>query len=120
MKLKWALLLGQAIGAGDWIIAPSGNKFKPEECGVDGNGNGWCAGEAVPPKLFMKPEPPPPPPPKKEKKKPVAAPVKKKDKDKKKNKKNKKSEDDGGGRIMARKVLKKKGDSQTPPVSFSS
>ena len=65
----------------------------------------------------MKPEPPPPPPPKKEKKKPkpVAAPVKKKNK-KKDKKKDPKFENTG--KIMARKVLKKKGDSQTPPVSW--
>ena len=63
----------------------------------------------------MKPEPPPPPPPKKEKKKPkpVAKPVKKKNK-KKDKKKDPKFE--STGKIMARKVLKKKGDSQTPPV----
>merc|ERR1712176_1104415 len=89
MKLKWLVLIQQIHSEG-WVVAPSGKKYKPEECGVDGNGNGWCAGEAVPPKLFMKPEPPPPPPPKKEKPKPkpkpVAKPVKKK-KDKKKDKK---------------------------------
>ena len=37
-----------------WLVAPSGAVYKPEECGMDGNGNGWCAGEAVPAEFFMK------------------------------------------------------------------
>ena len=36
------------------IVAPSGAVFKPEECGVDGDGNGWCSGESVPAEWFMK------------------------------------------------------------------
>ena len=94
------------------ILSDSGNLYKPEECGVDGNGNGWCAGESVDPKLFMQPEPKPQPKPKpapKPKPKPaspVAAPVKKK------NKKKDKDKDKITGKIQAVKVLKKKGDSQ--------
>merc|ERR1711937_879696 len=78
------------------IVAPSGAVFKPEECGVDGDGNGWCSGESVPAEWFMKEEEPPSPP-----KKPA----------KLKSAKKSKKKDDGGGRIMAVKQLKKKGGS---------
>ena len=37
MKLKWLLLIHQIHSEG-WVVAPSGKKYKPEECGVDGNG----------------------------------------------------------------------------------
>ena len=75
---------------------------------------GWCAGEAVDPKYFMQPEPKPAPK-AKPKPKPKAEPVKKK-KDKKKKKVDPKFENTG--KIMANRVLKKKGDSQKPtPVS---
>merc|ERR1711979_29463 len=42
------------------IVSPEGEVFKPEECGVDGDGNGWCSGKAVPAEWFMKPEKPEP------------------------------------------------------------
>ena len=81
------------------IVAPSGAVFKPEECGVDGNGNGWCAGEAVPAEWFMKePEPAPPKP----------AKLKSAKKSKKK--------DSGGGRIMA--VKQKTSKSKKPLVNI--
>ena len=37
MRAKLLLLVSQ-INAEGWVIAPSGKKYKPEECGVDGNG----------------------------------------------------------------------------------
>lgn len=79
---------------------------------------GWCAGESVDPKYFMQPEPKPAPKAKPAPKpKPKAEPVKKK-KDKKKKKVDPKFENTG--KIMANRVLKKKGDSQKPtPVSKS-
>ena len=76
------------------------------------SGMGWCAGKSVDPKYSMQPEPKPAPKPK-----PKAEPVKKK-KDKKKKKVDPKFENTG--KIMANRVLKKKGDSQKPtPVSKS-
>ena len=45
---------GGPAGPPGVIVAPSGAVYKPEECGMDGNGNGWCAGEAVPAEAFMK------------------------------------------------------------------
>ena len=80
---------------------------------------GWCAGEAVDPKYFMQPEPKPAPKAKPAPKpKPKAEPVKKKDKKKDKKKKKVDPKFENTGKIMANRVLKKKGDSQKPtPVS---
>lgn len=87
------------------IISPLGSVFKPEECGVDGNGNGWCSGEAVPAEWFMSPE--------------ELNPKPAKLKSAKKDKKDKKKKDDGGGRIMAVKVLSKKSKPKKPLNSVS-
>ncbi|CBY24099.1 unnamed protein product [Oikopleura dioica] len=46
---------GPACPAG--LICYGGEQYKPEECGVDGDNNGWCKGASVPPELFMQPEP---------------------------------------------------------------
>lgn len=90
------------------VCSPEGEVFKPEECGVDGDGNGWCSGKAVPAEWFMKPEKPEP-------KKAAAKPaVNLKSAKKKSDKKDKKKDSGGGGRIMAVKQLAKKGDSQKP------
>lgn len=45
-----------AEGPPGTIVAPSGAVYKPEECGMDGNGDGWCAGEAVPAEFFIEKE----------------------------------------------------------------
>ena len=42
-----------ADGPPGMIVAPSGAVYKPEECGMDGNGDGWCAGESVPAEYFI-------------------------------------------------------------------
>ena len=56
--IKWVESGGSKMASGPpgMIVAPSGAVYKPEECGMDGNGNGWCAGEAVPAEFFMKDE----------------------------------------------------------------
>ena len=46
----------RADGPPGMIVAPSGAVYKPEECGMDGNGDGWCAGEAVPAEYFIEKE----------------------------------------------------------------
>ena len=45
-----------AEGPPGMIVAPSGAVYKPEECGMDGNGDGWCAGESVPAEYFIEKE----------------------------------------------------------------
>ena len=45
-----------ADGPPGMIVAPSGAVYKPEECGMDGNGDGWCAGESVPAEYFIEKE----------------------------------------------------------------
>ena len=65
MKIIISFMVGLSIsgtvpkmadGPPGMIVAPSGAVYKPEECGMDGNGDGWCAGEAVPAEYFIEKE----------------------------------------------------------------
>ncbi|CAG5107958.1 Oidioi.mRNA.OKI2018_I69.chr1.g3571.t1.cds [Oikopleura dioica] len=69
------------------LVCYGGEQYKPEECGVDGDNNGWCKGASVPPELFMQPEPP-------KKKPPPKAAAQKKSK--------KKKSSGGSGKIVAK------------------